>query len=138
MGFHCICDCDAFDRDLWSIWKHGNNVGLHQKWLGKSIRSNNCKDFDVRFFIRFTRNIVIEKFTLYFHQLHNDFNRMLMNLIFAELINCSYGISLDITAAMQYGWKLGPTVCHTTGFLLTLCGKWILLDFNYKSKAYKV
>ena len=57
-----------------------------------------------------------------------------MNLIFAELINCSYGISIDITAAMQYGWKLGPMVCNTTGFLLTFCGKWLLFDFNYLLK----
>ena len=75
-------------------------------------------------------------------QLHNEFNRILMNLIVAELINCSYGISLDITAAMQYGWKLGSTVCNTTGFLLTLCGNRLLLTIllfnliNFDIKIY--
>ena len=78
------------------------------------------------------------KISHYLHQLHNDFNRMLMNLIFAELINCSYGISLDITAAMQYGWKLGPTVCNTTGFLLTFCGKWLLFNFIHMLKSKRL
>ena len=52
-----------------------------------------------------------------------------MNLIFAELISSSYGIAVDITAAIQHGWKLGSTVCHTTGFLLTLSGKLFLEIF---------
>ena len=47
-----------------------------------------------------------------------------MNLIFAEMINCTYGVSIDISAALQHGWKLGRTVCNTTGFLLTLSGKY--------------
>jgi hypothetical protein len=48
-----------------------------------------------------------------------------MNLIFAELISSSYGIAIDITAAFQQGWKLGRSMCNTTGFLLTLSGKFI-------------
>ena len=62
-------------------------------------------------------------FNLHF-QLHDEFNRVLMNLIFAEMINCTYGVSIDISAALQHGWKLGRTVCNTTGFLLTLSGKY--------------
>ena len=50
-----------------------------------------------------------------------------MNLIFAEMINCTYGVSIDISAALQHGWKLGRTVCNTTGFLLTLSGKYNLI-----------
>ena len=50
---------------------------------------------------------------------------MLMNLIFAELISSSYGISIDMTAALQHGWKLGRSMCNATGFLLTLSGKLI-------------
>ena len=62
-------------------------------------------------------------FNLHF-QLHDEFNRVLMNLIFAEMINCTYGVSIDISAALQHGWKLGRTVCNTTGFLLTLSGEY--------------
>ena len=57
-------------------------------------------------------------------QLHNEFNRMLINLIFAELISCSYGIPIDITAALQHGWKLGKEMCNTTGAILTLSGNY--------------
>ena len=65
----------------------------------------------------------IKNFNLHF-QLHDEFNRVLMNLIFAEMINCTYGVSIDISAALQHGWKLGRTVCNTTGFLLTLSGEY--------------
>ena len=62
-----------------------------------------------------------------------------MNLIFAEMINCTYGVSIDISAALQHGWKLGRTVCNTTGFLLTLSGKYKkqLLSFR-KNEFYKL
>ena len=65
----------------------------------------------------------VSYFNLHF-QLHDEFNRVLMNLIFAEMINCTYGVSIDISAALQHGWKLGRTVCNTTGFLLTLSGEY--------------
>ena len=48
---------------------------------------------------------------------------MMVNLIFAELISSAYGIPMDITAALQYGWKLGKGLCNATGVILTLSGK---------------
>ena len=55
-----------------------------------------------------------------------------MNLIFAEMINCTYGVSIDISAALQHGWKLGRTVCNTTGFLLTFSGKFLRNNCHLK------
>ena len=46
-----------------------------------------------------------------------------MNLILAELVSSAYGIPIDITAALQNGWKLGKSVCTATGAILTLSGK---------------
>ena len=59
---------------------------------------------------------------LYLLKLHNELNRMMVNLIFAELISSAYGIPMDITAALQYGWKLGRELCNATGVILTLSG----------------
>ena len=77
----------------------------------------------------------IMNFNLHF-QLHDEFNRVLMNLIFAEMINCTYGVSIDISAALQHGWKLGRTVCNTTGFLLTLSGKYNKIIIFFRKNEF--
>ena len=54
---------------------------------------------------------------------NDDFNSMLMNMIFAEFITALYGIPVDFVASLLHGWKLGKHMCYLTGFLLTLSGK---------------
>ena len=44
-------------------------------------------------------------------------------MVFAELIIASYGLPVDITASFNYGWKMGKSLCLTTGFILTTTGK---------------
>ena len=46
-----------------------------------------------------------------------------MNLIIAEFIIAGYGLPVDLTTSVLYGWKLGKNMCLITGFLLTLSGK---------------
>ena len=46
-----------------------------------------------------------------------------MNLVFSEIIMAAYGMPVDFTASILRGWKLGPEMCHVTGFLLTFSGK---------------
>ena len=45
-----------------------------------------------------------------------------MNMIIAELAIASYGLPVDFTASLSYGWKLGKGLCQTTGFILTTVG----------------
>ena len=59
---------------------------------------------------------------IYNSKLHGEFNRLLMNMIFAELIMAFYGIPVDFTTSVLHGWKLGKGMCNATGFLLTLSG----------------
>ena len=51
-----------------------------------------------------------------------------MNLMFADMIMSSYGIPININAALSYGWKMGKGMCYATGFILTLSGKHILVN----------
>ena len=59
---------------------------------------------------------------IYNFKLHGEFNRLLMNMIFAELIMAFYGIPVDFITSVLRGWKLGKGMCNATGFLLTLSG----------------
>ena len=59
---------------------------------------------------------------IYNFKLHGEFNRLLMNMIFAELIMAFYGIPVDFITSVLRGWKLGKVMCNATGFLLTLSG----------------
>ena len=78
--------------------------------------------------------------TLFFYfsvtwQLHDEFNKMLMNLVFAESIMAAYGIPVDFAASILHGWKLGRYMCYTTGFLLTFSGEY--LRNNDKIRFFK-
>ena len=61
-------------------------------------------------------------------QLHGEFNSLLMNLVFAELVTAGYGIPVDFTASLQRGWKMGKGMCNATGFLLTLSGNYYIIS----------
>ena len=61
-------------------------------------------------------------------QLHGEFNSLLMNLVFAELVTAAYGIPVDFAASIQHGWKMGKGMCDATGFLLTLSGKYHMIS----------
>ena len=45
-----------------------------------------------------------------------------MNLVFAEFIIAAYGLPIDFTASLYYGWKLGRKLCVATGFILISSG----------------
>ena len=45
-----------------------------------------------------------------------------MNLVFAEMFIASYGLPIDFTASITFGWKLGRKLCLATGFILTSSG----------------
>ena len=62
-----------------------------------------------------------------------------MNMVFAEFIIAAFGLPVDFTASFYHGWKMGKTLCHLTGFILTTTGKcinfFIILDlFIFSSK----
>ena len=61
-------------------------------------------------------------------QLHGEFNSLLMNLVFAELVTAGYGIPVDFAASLQHGWKMGKGMCNATGFLLTLSGNCYMIS----------
>jgi hypothetical protein len=69
-------------------------------------------------------NIIVQFYskTLYNFKLWTEFNLLLMNLILAELLVSLYGIPVDFLASLQGGWKMGPTLCKATGFILTTLG----------------
>ena len=46
-----------------------------------------------------------------------------MNMVFAEFIIAAFGLPVDFTASFYHGWKMGKTLCHLTGFILTTTGK---------------
>lgn len=56
-------------------------------------------------------------------QVLDDFTILLMNMIFAELVMVLFGVPVNFIASIQYGWKMGKTVCDVFGFLLTLEGE---------------
>ena len=63
-------------------------------------------------------------------QLKTDFNLLLMNITFSELIMSVFGVPVDFTASLQFGWKLGEEFCQITGFVLTLLGMYSINIFT--------
>ena len=63
-------------------------------------------------------------------QLKTEFNFLLMNITFSELIMSVFGVPVDFTASLQLGWKLGSEFCRVTGFLLTLLGMYSINIFT--------
>jgi len=63
-------------------------------------------------------------FWLYYRvkALRTDFNLLLMNLLFGELVMSVFGIPVDFLASARYGWDMGAGMCRATGFILTLFG----------------
>ena len=66
-------------------------------------------------------------------QLKTEFNFLLMNITFSELIMSLFGVPVDFIASLQLGWKLGAEFCQVTGFLLTLLGMYIINIFTATS-----
>ena len=56
-------------------------------------------------------------------QLRTEFNLLLMNLITSELLVSVFGIPVDLVAALQHGWAMGPAFCSVVGFTLTTLGE---------------
>ncbi len=54
--------------------------------------------------------------------LQTPFNLILINLVASDFIMMTFGIPIDIFAAMSYGWKMGVSPCIANGFLMTLTG----------------
>lgn len=63
-------------------------------------------------------------------QLKTEFNFLLMNITFCELIMSVFGVPVDFIASAQLGWKLGEEFCRVTGFLLTLLGMYSINIFT--------
>ena len=77
------------------------------------------------------------KVLLFYFQLHDDFNNLVMNLIIADFITAGYGVPVDFVASLLYGWKLGKNMCLFTGFLLTLSGESSIFGpYDILSKLY--
>ena len=68
--------------------------------------------------------------TTFMFQLKTEFNFLLMNITFSELIMSVFGVPVDFTASLQLGWKLGAEFCQVTGFLLTLLGMYSINIFT--------
>ena len=116
---HPVCGDNDHNWVLWSIQQSCNSYRLCHKKLGKLVFRLRCLYHTQKIHachIKMTRKI-FKSF-----KLHNELNRMMVNLIFAELISSAYGVPMDITAALQYGWKLGKVLCNATGVILTLSG----------------
>ena len=64
-----------------------------------------------------------------FLQLQTEFNTLLMNLILVELLASVYGMPVDFLASLQHGWKMGPSICKFTGFVLTTLGEKFVSPF---------
>ena len=45
-----------------------------------------------------------------------------MNMVFAEFVIAAFGLPVDFMASFYHGWKMGQTLCHVTGFILTTTG----------------
>lgn len=54
--------------------------------------------------------------------IQTPYNNIILNLAFAEFLMASVGITHDIVALIQDGWKLGKLMCVSTGALVTTCG----------------
>ena len=50
------------------------------------------------------------------------YNNIIFNLAFAEFMMAVVGVSHDVVALTQNGWKLGKLMCVSTGALITTCG----------------
>merc|ERR1712079_566794 len=46
-----------------------------------------------------------------------------MNLVLAETLITLYGLPVDFTASLHFGWKMGKSLCKATGFILTTTGE---------------
>lgn len=44
-------------------------------------------------------------------------------MVLAEFIIAAFGLPIDFTASFYHGWKMGKTLCHFTGFILTTTGE---------------
>ena len=55
-------------------------------------------------------------------QIRTPFNYVLMNMVFAEFVIAAFGLPVDFMASFYHGWKMGQTLCHVTGFILTTTG----------------
>ena len=40
----------------------------------------------------------------------------------SDLLIAVFGVPMDFTAALQFGWKMGEGLCVFTGFVLTFLG----------------
>ena len=45
-----------------------------------------------------------------------------MSLSLSDLLIATFGIPMDFTAALTFGWKMGEAACVFTGFVLTFLG----------------
>ena len=62
-----------------------------------------------------------------------------MSLSLSDLLIATFGIPMDFTAALTFGWKMGEAACVFTGFVLTFLGNiirsienighWIIVTF---------
>ena len=64
-----------------------------------------------------------------------------MNMVFAEFIIAAFGLPIDFMASFYHGWKMGETLCHVTGFILTTTGMYKKIRglgrlFFSKKKSY--
>ena len=75
------------------------------------------------FYIKYPPSLKLKLIIFLYFQLRTDFNDLLMNLIIAELILAGYGVPVNFTNSLLYGWKLGKNMCLLHGFFLTLSGK---------------
>ena len=45
-----------------------------------------------------------------------------MNLVLAETFITFFGLPIDFTAIVHFGWKMGKSLCVLTGFILSTSG----------------
>ena len=87
----------------------------------KSFRSTKCS----RKVICKVHSIIFWYFKYFLiFQIRTPFNYVLMNMVFAESIIAAFGLPVDFMASFYHGWKMGQTLCHVTGFILTTTGKY--------------
>ena len=58
-----------------------------------------------------------------FWQIRTPYNAVLANLAVAEFVLAFLGVSLDVLAAVQGGWRFGKAACIVTGAMVTQVGK---------------
>ena len=51
-----------------------------------------------------------------------DFSKNPLQNSFSDLLIAVFGIPMDFTAALHFGWKMGEGLCVFTGFALTFLG----------------